>query len=522
MQQPQGGVARPQQPLQPAPWYAGQNPWTGVVHAYSMPVPRAPAPGLLGSRSPSHQVLYAVPQPYVQPYGQPSQPGGPPPLPLMTPALAPPPAPWNPALLAALHSAPTPSTYTGGGDWHMDTGTSAHMAAHPGTLHTSSPVTTSTRITVGDGSSLPITHIGHASFPSTSTPLSLSNVLVSPNLIKNLVSVKQFTRDNPVTVEFDMFGFSVKDSRTRMVLRRCDSPGDLYPVHSTPSTSAAPVALATGVDLWHARLGHPNPTTLRHMFRSFSFTCNKIADHSCHACRLGKHTRLPFRASSHVASYPFELIHSDVWTSPVASNTGYIYYLVILDDFSHYVWTFPLRRKSDTLATLAAFYSYVSTQFGGPILALQTDNGKEFDNLAVRTLLTTHGTTFRLTCPYTSPQNGRAERVLRTLNDCVHTLLFHAHMPPRFWPDALSTASLLINIRPCRTRGNFAPHHLLFSAPPSYDDLRIFGCLCYPSIAATAPHKLAPRSIACVFLGYPPNTKGYRCYDPVSHRVFTS
>ena len=269
-QQPQGGVDRPQQPLQPAPWYAGQNPWTGVVHAYSMPVPRAPAPGILGSRPPSHQAFYAAPQQNVQPYGQPSQPGGPPPLPLLTTAPAPPPAPWDPALLAALHSAPTPSTYTGGGDWHMDTGASAHMAAHPGTLHTSSPVTTSTRITVGDGSSLPITHIGHASFPSTSTPLSLSNVLVSPNLIKNLVSVKQFTRDNPVTVEFDMFGFSVKDSRTRMVLHRCDSPGDLYPVHSTPSTSAAPVALATGVDLWHARLGHPNPATLRHIFRGFS------------------------------------------------------------------------------------------------------------------------------------------------------------------------------------------------------------------------------------------------------------
>src|SRR3954469_20034176 len=57
---------------------------------------------------------------------------------------------------------------------------------------------------------------------------------------------------------------------------------------------------------------------------------------------------------------------------------------------------------------------------------------------------------------------------------------------------------------------------------PSYDGLRIFGCLCYPSTTSTTPHKLAPRSVACIFLGYPPNTKGYRCYDPVSHRVFTS
>ena len=80
---------------------------------------------------------------------------------------------------------------------------------------------------------------------------------------------------------------------------------------------------------------------------------------------------------------------------------GYLYYLVILDDFPHYVWTFPLRRKSDALATLTAFYSYITTQFGRPILALQTENGEEFDNIAIRNLLATHDTIVQLTCPYT-------------------------------------------------------------------------------------------------------------------------
>ena len=99
--------------------------------------------------------------------------------------------------------------------------------------------------------------------------------------------------------------------------------------------------------------------------------------------------------------------------------------------------------RSDALATLTNFYSYVTTQFGRPILALQTDNGKEFDNAAVRHLLASHGTVFRLTCPYTSQQNGRAERVIRTLNDYVRMLLFHSNVPPRFWPDTLATATLL-------------------------------------------------------------------------------
>ena len=141
----------------------------------------------------------------------------------------------------------------------MDTGATAHIFAHPGNLASFTSVFTDRRIIVGDGSTLPITHVGHTSFPSTSTPLSLSNILVSPHLIKNLVSVRHLTRENSVTVEFDELGFCVKYARTRMVLHRCDSFDELYPVHSPSTSTTAPVALSAGVDLWHARLGHPNP-----------------------------------------------------------------------------------------------------------------------------------------------------------------------------------------------------------------------------------------------------------------------
>ena len=188
----------------------------------------------------------------------------------------------------------------------MDTGASAHMSSHPGNLSTSSPTSTSSRIVVGNGHALPITHTGSTPFPSNSTPLTLNNVLVSPDLIKNLVSVRSFARDNSVTVEFDAFGFSVKDGRTRMLLHRSDNSGDLYPVgSSTDATTTSRLALSAGVDLWHARLGHPSSTTLRQIVRGFSFTCNKTDAHSCEACRLGKHVRLPFSSSTTVASFPF-------------------------------------------------------------------------------------------------------------------------------------------------------------------------------------------------------------------------
>ena len=152
----------------------------------------------------------------------------------------------------------------------------------------------------------------------------------------------------------------------------------------------------------------------------------------------------------------------------------------------------------------------------------QTDNGREFDNTANRTLFNSHGTILRLTCPYTSQQNGKAERILRTINDGIRTLLIHASMPPQWWAEALATSTYLLNRRPCKPQVLTTPSELLDGQAPDYRILRVFGCLCYPNLTATAPHKLAPRSIPCVFLGYPDGRKGYRCYDPVSRRIIFS
>jgi hypothetical protein len=44
----------------------------------------------------------------------------------------------------------------------------------------------------------------------------------------NLLSIRKFTRDNFCSIEFDAFGFSVKDLKTRRVILRCNSEGDLY------------------------------------------------------------------------------------------------------------------------------------------------------------------------------------------------------------------------------------------------------------------------------------------------------
>jgi len=95
-------------------------------------------------------------------------------------------------------------------------------------------------------------------------------------------------------------------------------------------------------------------------------------------------------------------------------------------------------------------------------------------------------------------------------------------MPASYWAEALATATYLLNILPTKMLQFATPHFALHGSLPSYDHLRVFGCKCYPNLSATTAHKLAPRSVLCVFLGYSAHHKGYRCLDLDSNRVLIS
>jgi histone deacetylase 1/2 len=204
------------------------------------------------------------------------------------------------------------------------------------------------------------------------------------------------------------------------------------------------------------------------------------------------------------------------------STSGFKYFLVILDDFTQFLWTIPLRLKSDAYGVLVSFRAFAHTQFNLPLASIQCDNGREFDNAKLHSLVTAHGIHIRFSCPYTSQQNGKAERVIRTVNNIVRPPLFQASLPPRFWVEALHHATHLLNRLPTKTISAPSPYFALYHTHHDYLSLHIFGCLCYANTASTMSHKLAPRSSACVFLGFSPHHKGYRCMDLATQRILIS
>jgi hypothetical protein len=128
------------------------------------------------------------------PYGLPPQQVG---LTFALPVAPPPPAAWTP-WMSSRHQQPlahsfhtmtmVPPTVT-------DSGASNHTTFNVGNLTSIRPPlpTDTSSIVVGNGSSLPVTSVCNTALTG---PFYLNNVLVTPDIIQNLLSIHRFTTNN--------------------------------------------------------------------------------------------------------------------------------------------------------------------------------------------------------------------------------------------------------------------------------------------------------------------------------------
>ena len=198
----------------------------------------------------------------------------------------------------------------------MDTGASSHLTANPGKI-ASSLIPSDNTIFVGNRHRLLILGAGNSLYTLPNKTYQLQRILHAPTIIKDLLSVRKFTRDNQVSIEFDPHGFSLKDLKTSTHLSRHNSTRDLYPFTSpaqaliTPSTT--PPWQKNGLPINGANI-------LEFLNRSAFIGCNKnTSSFVCSSCQLANSKRSPFSDSTSVTFSPFDLIHCDLWTSPVLS-----------------------------------------------------------------------------------------------------------------------------------------------------------------------------------------------------------
>ena len=232
---------------------------------------------------------------------------------------------------------------------------------------------------IGDGTELPITHIGSTTLTSPHKNFKLNNVLCVPSMKRNLISIHQFCNTNNAAIEFLPNTFSVKDLSTWNTLLRGQTKDGVYEWPPSSPILAFSSIKTTSHNL-HNRLGHPSTSIFKQIIFSNKLSLTS-SSFDCNACLTNKSHKLFFSQSTIKSSHPLKVIYSDVWTSPVVSIDNYKYYVIFVDQYTRNIWFYPLKHKSDVKEIFIKFKAIVEKHFDHTIKILYSDNSGEFMTL---------------------------------------------------------------------------------------------------------------------------------------------
>jgi transposase InsO family protein len=86
------------------------------------------------------------------------------------------------------------------------------------------------------------------------------------------------------------------------------------------------------------------------------------------------------------------------------------YSLIIIEDYSRFIWVFFLQDKSETQEVLKKFLRRAQNEFDAKVKKIRSDNGTEFKNTQVEDFLDEEGIKHEFLTLYTPQQNRVAER----------------------------------------------------------------------------------------------------------------
>jgi hypothetical protein len=261
-------------------------------------------------------------------------------------------------------------------DWYTDTGTSDHITSDLDRLALHERYHGNDQVQVGNGSGLRIMHIGHSSINIVDHPLALCNVLHVLEIVKPLMFVHKFSRDNDVFFEYHPWHFSIKDRQSRRSLLDGLCESGLYPIKTQdlPALKHALAARSISYSQWHARLGHPSPQVLWCILHLNKISCSIDRVNSvCDSCQLAKSHQLPYASSVHRSLSPIKLIFSYVWGPVPSSIRGYKYYISFVDDFSKLFWLYLMHDCSKAPHIFMQFKTHVEHLLDTTIKSFQSN-----------------------------------------------------------------------------------------------------------------------------------------------------
>jgi hypothetical protein len=177
---------------------------------------------------------------------------------------------------------------------------------------------------------------------------------------------------------------------------------------------------------------------------------------NCDACTRYTVVKSGFHPASFItANGPLEHIQIDTSVHLPESREGYKVLLVIIDVFTGFVWLKALKSNNAENVAVALWELFCT--FGLPKI-LQSDNGSEFINEIIRSLVRIAGIDHRLIAPYNPRTDGKVERSIGTITSIIKKML-HGNLED--WPLYVPFAQLAFNTK-IASLTNSSPFSLMF------------------------------------------------------------
>nr|GEU94307.1 integrase, catalytic region, zinc finger, CCHC-type, peptidase aspartic, catalytic [Tanacetum cinerariifolium] len=218
-----------------------------------------------------------------------------------------------------------------------------------------------------------LTSIGHQWRPTAKiftleVQCPLTRVYFVERLGYNLFSVRQFC-DSDLEVAFRKHSCYVRDTDD-VELIKGSRGSNLYTISVEDMMKSSPICLLSKASknkswLWHRRLNHLNFDTINKPYKkriSSRFTQLKFEkDHLCSVCQLGKSKKRTHKHKNENTNLEvLNILHMDLCgLMRVQTINGKKYILIIVDDYSRFMWVKFFRSKDETPEVVIKFLQQI-------------------------------------------------------------------------------------------------------------------------------------------------------------------
>jgi Reverse transcriptase (RNA-dependent DNA polymerase) len=284
--------------------------------------------------------------------------------------------------------------------------------------------------------------------------------------------------------------------------------------------------------LWHERCVHAGPEVIRNLHLRTTLSKVKVPNEreACITCKLAKLRKKMSKELSPWKETVLALVYADIAGPFHTSLQGNRYMAKLVDSASRYTWVITGKDRKDIVRCLQNWKKVVERETDLKIMSVRIDNATELKAL-LKEWLTLDGVREEDTVPYSSFQNGPAERSIQTTEHDFRAMLKGQGLPLEFWDEAVSTGAYVRNRimnGPISGDKTFTPYEAYYGEMPKIDHFRKFGCQAvgYIDPKSLPANERNPKQVDKgrhgVFMGYVDRTnRQWRLYAPDLGRTIT-